>query len=142
MSDNSRDFHSKDFEFPDAAGYPDGKGTLDEGTAHSADANELDEPSTDRDADIVVSRDDSGSLYRATLGDDEVAVMHVSGSPDSELVIESTVVDAAVRDRGIGTAFIAHVLDQVREAGGRIVPECSMVRSFLDENPEYADLRA
>lgn len=132
-------------EFPDAAGYPDGKGTLDEGTGTSgvpAEAEELNEPSTDRDADIVVTADDSGDAYRATLGGEEIAVMHVSRGGEGVVTLTSTVVDPAVRDRGIGTSFIAHVLDQLRDSGTKIVVECSMVEAFIGDNPEYEELRA
>jgi len=132
-------------EFPDAAGYPDGKGTLDEGTGSSgvpAEAQELNEPSTDRDAEIAVTADDSGKAYRATLAGEEIAVMHVSRGDDGVVTLTSTVVDPAVRDRGIGTSFVAHVLDQLRNDGSRIVVECSMVEAFIGDNPEYEDLRA
>ena len=136
---------NSDIEFPDAAGYPDGKGTLDEGTASTTpapEAEELNEPSTDRDADIVVTADDSGQAYRAVLGDAEIAVMHMTPGDDNVITITSTVVDPAVHDRGIATSFIAHVLDQLRENGSRIVVECSMVEAFLGDHPEYDDLRA
>lgn len=136
---------TSDNEFPDAAGYPDGKGTLDEGTGSSTpapEAQELDEPSTDRDADIVVTSDDAAGVYRATLGDDEIAVMHVTHGDDGVLTITSTVVDPAVRDRGIATSFIAHVLDQLSESGTRIIVECAMVESFLESHQEYEHLRA
>ncbi len=134
-----------DNEFPDAAGYPDGKGTLDEGTGATTPAPEaeaLNEPSTDRDADIVVTSDDAAGVYRATLGDNEIAVMHVTRGDDEVLTITSTVVDPAVRDRGIATSFIAHVLDQLGESGTRIIVECPMVEAFLESHPEYAHLRA
>jgi len=136
-----------DIEFPDAAGYPDGKGTLDEGTAAAkptgeAEAQELDEPSTDRDAEIVVTADPSGTAYRAVLGDDEIAIMHVTPGDGNVITITSTVVDPAVRDRGIATSFIAHVLDQLRDSDTRVVVECSMVEAFLGDHPEYEDLRA
>lgn len=132
-----------DDEFPDEAGYPDGKGTLDEGTARPASPpGELNEPSTDRDDDIVITTDPSGTAYRAVLGDEEIAVMHVKPRDDNVVTITSTVVDPSVRDRGIGSAFIAHVLDQLRDSGSRVVVECSMVEAFIASNPEYEDLRA
>lgn len=132
-----------DDEFPDEAGYPDGKGTLDEGTAQPASTpEELNEPSTDRDEDIVVTADPSGTAYRATLGDDEIAVMHLRPGDDSIITITSTVVDPEVRDRGIGTAFIAHVLDDLRDKGAHVNVECSMVEAFMGDHPEYDDLRA
>lgn len=134
---------NSDNEFPDEAGYPDGKGTLDEGTAKAdSTPEELNEPSTDRDDDIVVTADPSGTAYRASLGDDEIAVMHLRPGDDNVITITSTVVDPAVRDRGIGTAFIAHVLDDLRDKGAHIVVECSMVEAFIASAPEYEDLRA
>ena len=130
-------------EFPDEAGYPDGKGTLDEGTAKDTAApEELNEPSTERDDEIVITADPSGAAYRALLGDDEIAVMHIRPGDGDVVTITSTVVDPAVRDRGIGSSFIAHVLDELRDKGAHVVVECSMVQAFIASNPEYEDLRA
>lgn len=133
-----------DLEYPDEAGYPDGRGFLDEGTAPSGPdpiASELDLPSVDEDAEIAIVHDAGGKVYRAMFGEAQVAIMHAM--PDADVVtITSTFVEASVRGRGIATDFIAHVLDELRDAGSKIVVECPEVDRFIEHFPEYADLRA
>jgi predicted GNAT family acetyltransferase len=131
-------------EYPDEAGYPDGRGFLDEGTAPTGPdplATELDLPSVDEDDEIVVVHDAATGTYRALLGEHEVAVMHAHA--DSGVVtLTSTVVEASVRGRGIATEFIAHVLDGFRDDGSKIVVQCVEVERFIEHYPEYADLVA
>lgn len=43
---------------------------------------------------------------------------------------------------GLAGKLIRRALDETREAGMRVVPECSYVRAFIERNPEYADLVA
>jgi predicted GNAT family acetyltransferase len=130
-------------EYPDNAGYPDGMGFLDEGTAAdlapSALAVELDEPSTELDDDVVVVSEETA--YRAVLGGHEVVTMHVARGP-GVVTMRSTVVDPSVRGIGLATAFIAHVLDDIGDQGTRVIVECPEVARFLELHPEYAHLRA
>jgi uncharacterized protein len=133
-----------DFEYPDEAGYPDGRGFLDEGTATTGPdplATELDLPSADEDDELVVVHDPASDTYRALLGEYQVAVMHAHADSGS-VTLTSTVVEASARGRGIATDFIAHVLDGLRDDGARIVVECAEVERFIEHYPEYADLRA
>jgi uncharacterized protein len=98
----------------------------------------LDEPSTDADTEIAVDDDPDAGEFRARVGDRRVAAMRYSG--DEVVTIHSVVVDPGLRGEGLGTAFIAHVLDDLRDSGRQVVAGCSEVRDFLDRNPEYADI--
>lgn len=130
-----------DLEYPDAAGYPDGKGFLDEGTADDSPSElaiELDEPSTELEDDVVILSEESA--FRALFAGQEVATMHIARE-DGRVILRSTVVDASVRGRGLATAFIADVLDDLEGTGMQIVVECPEVARFLELHPEYARLR-
>jgi predicted GNAT family acetyltransferase len=100
----------------------------------------LDAPSTDADVDaeIAVDEDLDAGEFHARVDDRQVAVMRYSG--DEVVTINSVVVDPGLRGEGIGTAFIAHVLDDLRDSRRQVIAGCSEVRDFLDRNPEYADL--
>lgn len=132
-----------EIEYPDNAGYPDGMGFLDEGTAvdaaPSALAVELESPSADLDDDVSIVAEEEA--FRAVLDGREIATMHISREGDT-ITLRSTVVDPEARGQGLATAFIAHVLDDLQDAGARIVVECQEVARFLDLHPEYAGLRA
>jgi uncharacterized protein len=53
-----------------------------------------------------------------------------------------TVVPPAIEGRGVGSKLIRGALDQVRDEGLRVVPQCRFVRAYIDRHPEYRDLLA
>ena len=133
------------FEYPDSAGYPDGAGFLDEGTAEFVDevtadtVRQIDRPSADVDAEIEVHHLGDRQLYAATIGDREIATLrydHVGG----RMVLLTTTVEPEFRGRGIATDLIADVLDDIRERGMRVTVYCRSVTAFLAGNRQYADL--
>ena len=132
-------------EYPDAAGYPDGHGFLDEGTARlvdevtSGEVRDLDLPSTDADDEVAVLHRADEQRFVAMLGDREIAAMfyHDKGG---RYVIYHTYVEPAFRGRGIAADFIADVLDDIREMGMPITPVCPVVAAFIASDSRYADL--
>lgn len=132
-------------EYPDAAGYPDGTGFLDEGTAALVDevkadaVRAVDRPSADADAEIEVRRLDDRKVYAATIGDLEVANLRYD-EVDGRIVVITTTVVPEFRGRGIATDLIADVLDDLRERGERITVLCPVVTAFMHSNTQYADL--
>ena len=56
-------------------------------------------------------------------------------------VFTHTEVDEAFEGQGIGSALARGALDDVRERGLRIRPECPFIRKYVERHPEYADLR-
>ena len=46
------------------------------------------------------------------------------------------------RHQGLGAQLVQGALDDVRRKGAKVVPYCWFVAQFIDEHPEYADLRA
>ncbi len=64
--------------------------------------------------------------------------------PDGEgvLVFPHTEIDPRLRGRGLGEVLVRGALDDVRRQGSTVVPACWFVAEFLDQNPDYADLRA
>jgi len=46
------------------------------------------------------------------------------------------------RNQGLGAQLVQGALDDVRRKGVKVVPYCWFVAQFLDEHPEYADLKA
>lgn len=57
-------------------------------------------------------------------------------------VFTHTEVDDAFEGHGVGSALARGALDDVRERGMRIRPECPFIRSYMERHPEYDDLRA
>ena len=132
-------------EFPDAAGYPDGRGVLDEGTAALVDevttdaVRQVDRPSADAEYDLEVHRFDDEHVYAVTIEGREVASLRYHEADGRTALITTTVVPE-FRGRGIATDLIADALDDIRERGTRVTVYCPVVAAFIAANPEYADL--
>ena len=56
------------------------------------------------------------------------------------IVFTHTGVPPALEGRGIGSRLVRGALDDVRDQGLRVVPQCPFVRAFIAKHPEYRDL--
>ena len=132
------------FEYPDTAGYPDGMGFLDEGTARQlaegSGSAEFVTPSADAPGDLRIVDIAEAGEYRAVVGDREVGVIRYTRGDGPPTVLHSTFVDPELRGFGIATAFIVHVLDERRARGETVVVECPVIRRYLEHHSEYADI--
>jgi len=58
------------------------------------------------------------------------------------VVFPHTEIESGMRRRGLAAELVRGALDDVRRRGQTVVPSCWYVAQFIDEHPEYADLRA
>jgi predicted GNAT family acetyltransferase len=132
-------------EYPDSAGYPDGNGFLDEGTADlvdevtAAEVRDVDRPSADAQTEIEVHRRDEEQKYSATIDGRELATVRYN-EVDGHTVVLTTSVAPEFRGRGIAADLIADALDDLRERNQRITVRCPVVAAFIDANPQYREL--
>jgi predicted GNAT family acetyltransferase len=90
--------------------------------------------------DFEVVKDEKAGIYVAMAGDREVAGLTYDVAGDDRLVLRATSVFPEFRRQGIATELIRRVLDDVREQDKTIAIMCPIVRTFIENNPEYADL--
>lgn len=124
-------------EYPDE-GYPDGKGTLSQDQAVLID--EVNDDPHARAFDFYVVNDEKTGIYEALVGDTEIAGLPYNVASDDRLVLLATSVFPEYRRQGIATELIRRVLDDVRTQGKTVTITCPIVRTFIERNPEYADL--
>jgi uncharacterized protein len=55
-------------------------------------------------------------------------------------IFTHTEVRPEFQDMGVGAALVRATLDQVREQGGQLVPQCPFMRAYIERHPEYANL--
>ncbi|MBQ0902084.1 GNAT family N-acetyltransferase [Micromonospora sp. U21] len=111
--------------------YSDEKGTLSDEV--------IDDPHAPA-FDFQVVNDEKLGIYDAIVGDREVAGLTYNVAGDDRLVLLGTSVFPEFRKQGIATELIRRVLDDVRVQGKTVTIMCQIVRSFIEHNPEYADL--
>ncbi|MFD0782453.1 GNAT family N-acetyltransferase [Micromonospora azadirachtae] len=90
--------------------------------------------------DFRVVNDENLGTYDAIVGDREVAGVTYSVTGDDRLVLLGTSVLPEFRKQGIASELIRYVLNDARAQGRTVTILCPIVRSFIDHNPEYADL--
>jgi len=56
------------------------------------------------------------------------------------LILTHAEVPHAAEGHGVGSALVRAVLEEARQCGLRVVPECPFVAAFLRRHPEFADL--
>lgn len=134
-------------EYPDASGYPDGAGFLDEGTVLLIDevtvgaVHALDRPSADTESEVRVRHDAEDHVYAAIMAGRRIASMRydvVAG----RIIVLATTVDPEFRGRGIAADLIADALDDIRERHLRVSVRCPVVAAFIARNQPFADLLA
>ena len=125
-------------EHPDEAGYPDGKGTLSQKKIVLID-EPLDDPHVPA-FDFEVVKDEKAGIYVAIVGDREVAGLTYDVARGDRLVLRATSVFPEFREQGNATELIRRVLDDVRAQGKTVTIMCPIVRTFIENHPEYADL--
>ena len=81
------------------------------------------------------------SRYELILDDQIVGIADYRVDGDT-VIFPHTEVLAHLRGRGLGESLVRGALDDVRASGRSVVARCWFVEQFLDDNPEYADLRA
>ena len=66
-----------------------------------------------------------------------MAVYHLRGGRH---FFVHTEIDDEFSGRGLGTRLVKHALDDVGEAGGRVVPMCPLFAAYIKRHPEYDEL--
>ncbi len=84
-------------------------------------------------------RDPSGHRYLAFLDDAEVAYAEVDEIAADKLLIKHTEVLAAFERRGIGSAFVVHMLEDARRQGRGVIPIWPYTAAYIKRHSQYLD---
>ena len=122
-------------EYPDEAGYPDGKDVLSQDRTVLIDDNPH-TPASDNEFVNVEKAGNSGAFG----GDREIAGLSYNVADDDRLVLLAISAFPEFRKQGIATELIQRVLDDVRAQGKTVTIMCPIVRTFIEKNHEYAAL--
>lgn len=92
----------------------------------------------------IITRHDSGTHgeYRAAVhGSDRIGRLTYQRR-GATLIADHTLVPPEIRGRGVAARLVEALVADAREAGDRIVPQCSYVEAAFRRHPEWAMLRA
>lgn len=88
----------------------------------------------------VVDAPDS-SRYEARIGGELAGFAEYRRRPDA-VVITHTEVLPEFEGKGVGGVLVRGALDDIRAAGGQVVPVCPFTAAYIRKHPEYLDLVA
>ena len=126
------------FEYPDEAGYPDGKGTFTETQRILVDEVEAGvrlQPGIE----FFVVDNTIERIYEAISGDTLLGGITYDRR-DEVVTLISTSVYPEFRGQGVATALIGRVLDLIQQENLRVRIQCPIVTSFLRHHAEYEAL--
>jgi predicted GNAT family acetyltransferase len=59
---------------------------------------------------------------------------------DGVITFVHTEVPPELGGKGIGSKLVGGALDQVREDGLKVIPQCAFVKAFIEKHPAFQDL--
>ena len=93
--------------------------------------------------DITHENNGDSGEYRATVPDsDKIGRLTWKQREEGVRVADHTLVPPEIGGRGIAAALVDALVDDAREQGFKIVPQCSYVEAKFRKNPSWSDLRA
>lgn len=88
---------------------------------------------------VTVRDNPEESRFEARDGDELIGIARYE-PVGGRVVLTHTEVDQARRGRGVGSALMGAVLDDLRSRGLPVLPVCPFARAFIDDHPAYGDL--
>lgn len=95
-------------------------------------------------SDVTITHLDQGARgeYHARVeGSDAIGRLTYKRQGDM-VVADHTLVPTEIGGRGVAAELVKALVNDARQFGFRIVPECSYVEAAFRRHPEWADLRA
>lgn len=87
---------------------------------------------------VRIEHDEAASRYVVHVDGEEAGFTEYHRDGE-RWVFDHTVIESDYSGRGLAGELVGHALDEVVGSGGRIVPVCSYVASFIDKHPEYQE---
>ncbi len=91
------------------------------------------------DLDVRVAKDTQAGTYDAWLGPERIGTL-VYQLTGTRISMISIAVEREYQHHGVAAELIASALDDIAKSEQTVTIICPVVRSFIDEHPEYADL--
>ncbi len=90
--------------------------------------------------DIEVVDDTERNRFEARTPDGTVAGFSAYQRDGERTIITHTEVDDAYEGEGVGSQLVRGMLDQLRERGQAVRPDCPFVKAWIDKHPAYGML--
>lgn len=95
-------------------------------------------------SDVTITHLDQGARgeYHARVEGSDAIGRLTYKRQDDMVVADHTLVPTEIGGRGVAAELVKALVNDARQFGFRIVPQCSYVEAAFRRHPEWADLRA
>lgn len=89
-----------------------------------------------------ITREDqpSGGRYVARADGKPEAEMTFSKAGEAIIIVDHTRVPDALSGMGVGKALVAHMVEDARRRGLKVVPLCPFTRAMLERRKDWQDI--
>lgn len=92
------------------------------------------------DLPITLEETDSKGRYAYKADGDEEAEITFSRVSPTKIIVDHTGVPESMRGQGIGQKLAAHVVEDARTKGIRIIPLCPFFKALAQRHEEWQDV--
>ena len=89
--------------------------------------------------DIALDETETGGRYH-TVVDGHASEMTFSKAGATMIIIDHTDVPDALRGQGVGVKLVERAVEDMREAGKKIMPLCPFAAAQFRKHPEWHDV--
>lgn len=91
--------------------------------------------------DLDVTHDAQAHKFYTVVDGHEAKIEYAEagGGAGRTLDLRHTLVDPALRGKGIGEALVRRTLEMARQEGARVIPTCPFIKSYLAAHPEAGE---
>jgi predicted GNAT family acetyltransferase len=93
------------------------------------------------DPEVTIRQNTERQRFEAVV-DDKVAGFITYDVTEDAVDLRHTVVKPQFEGQGLGSVLVRTTLEQIRDAGKKVIPTCPFVRAYLERHPEWDSLRA
>lgn len=80
--------------------------------------------------------------YELDLEDGQIAIIDYVVMPDGVIVLTHTEVPYEHENEGIGGQIVEKTLQDIQSRGGKIIPQCGFVASYIRRHPQWNEIIA
>jgi len=89
--------------------------------------------------EFQVSDNDAARRFELHVGEALAGFTDYHAQPGL-VTLMHTEIDPAFEGQGLGSRFVAAVLEEIRARGSKVLPVCPFVRAFFERHPDYRSL--
>ena len=80
--------------------------------------------------------------YEMDLDDGYIALINYFVTPSGDIALTHTEVTYEFEGMGIGTELVEKCLEDIKDKGAKVIPQCGFVASYIRRHPQWQDMVA